>query len=172
MKNIVVIVGSKNDLKQCVRGLDVLATYASQDQIKVTVHVKSVHRHTERLQYLLRTLSKADETDVIIAGAGKAAALPGFVDGYLRNYIKDGKIMVLGVAFTGGNDLDNTAAILSITQVPGTQVIYAGQGSDGFKNACAMACEKNDFPAIALNAEIPPDLNLLLDQAIKLAQAA
>lgn len=172
-RKIVVIVGSKNDLKQCVSGLILLRDFVKKGLAKVTVHVKSVHRHTEKLLSLLRGLSVGGATDVIIAGAGKAAHLPGCVDGYLRNYLKDSKIQVIGVAFEGKSKKDNKAAALSITHVPGRQLIYAGLGNDGFENACHMACvyTEADWPTIELK-EPPPDLDLTLEQAYELAITA
>lgn len=169
MKHLVVIVGSENDLKHCAEGLSTLYAISSLGRIIVNVHVKSVHRHTEKLLALLRAYSATGQIDSIIAGAGKAAHLPGCIDAYLRNHLGDTKIHVIGVAFTSGNKLDDEAAVLSITQVPGTQVIYAGQGSQGFKKACQMASVAKNLPEITL-AAIPPDMNLTLDQARALAK--
>jgi len=170
-RKIVIILGSKSDLKQCAKGLGALATHMNRDEVEVVgVYVKSIHRHTEALLKLLRALSAAGQTDVIIAAAGKAAHLPGCIDAYLRNHLRDTNITVIGVGFEGETEQDNLAAKLSITQVPGTQVIFAGQGSEGFYGACLTACEAQEFPVITLK-EIPPDLEMTLDEACQLATA-
>lgn len=173
VRNIVVIVGSKNDLKQCVSGLNTLRDFVKQGLAKVAVYVKSIHRHTEKLLELLRALSAEGTTDVIIAGAGKAAHLPGCVDAYLRYQLKDQNIKVVAVAFESETKKDNKAAALSITCVPGSQVIFAGLGSEGFGNGCHMACvyAEADWPTIELK-EPPPDLDLTLEQAYELAITA
>ena len=119
------------------------------------------------MQKLLQIYSNSGDIDVIIAGAGKAAHLPGCIDAYLRNHLHDKRITVIGVGFTNKNPQDNQAAALSITQVPGTQVLFAGLGSAGFYNACITACER-ELPAIKL-LEIPPELDMALDQAIGMA---
>lgn len=169
MKNIAVFLGSINDLGQCLDGLRTLDTFAHEDKVRVIVYVRSAHRHIGPLQDLLDALSTNGKTDTIIAGAGKAAILPGFADAYLRNQCHDTKINVIGVGFTGENDRDTIAATLSITQAPGTQVIYAGRGWQGFQHACEMACTREDFPTIKL-PEIPLGQTMSLEEAIKKAQ--
>lgn len=170
-KNIAVIVGSKNDLKQCVKGLETLEVYTKQGKVSVRVYVRSVHRHTNNLLSLLRILHVRDETDIIIAGAGKAAALPGCIDAYLRFDLKNTKITVLGVAFVTGHAEDDAAAPLSIARVPDTQVIYKGTGAEGFNNACVQACDCETimWPDIKLK-DPPPPLDLDLAGALQLAR--
>lgn len=167
-RNIVVIIGSKNDLKQCRTGFIYLQSMQSQEVIEVVaVHVKSIHRHTEKLLKLLRAYDTMGDIDVIIAGAGKAAHLPGCIDAYLRNHLLDTKTVVIGVGFLNEDEQDNLASALSITQVPGTQVLYAGQGGDGFLNACITACERS-LPEIKAK-EVPKDLDLTLQQAYEIS---
>ncbi len=150
--------------------------WLQEQQTKGLVHVyrayvKSTHRHKKKLLWLLDSLHYADpekKVDVIIAGAGKAAALPGDIDAYLRNELGDTSIKVVGVAFKSKTKGDDEAAALSITKVPGTQVTYAGQGEAGFLKACKMALD-DSLPEIHL-AEIPPSLDLNLAQFIELAE--
>ncbi|MDO8667694.1 MAG: AIR carboxylase family protein [bacterium] len=168
---ILVIVGSKSDLPQCKDGLAELTKQVSQGLAEVTVLVMSCHRHTEKLLARLRMVSATDSVDFIIAAAGKAAALPGVADSYLRYELKNDKVRVIGVAFTSGNDnTDNLAAALSITQVPGTQVIFAGQGPEGFLFACLMARGDIPLPSIII-PEAPPSLDLSLAEALQMATA-
>ena len=165
-RKIVIILGSKNDLKQCAKGLKLLP-----GETNVSIHVRSVHRHTRKLHWLLDSLAEENPDDVeivIIAGAGKAAHLPGCVDTYLRYHLRNKNINVIGVAFEGDTKEDSLAARLSITQVPGTQVRYAGLGKAGFSSACLTAL-KEPLAEIKL-PDIPPCLDLSLTQAIELAE--
>lgn len=174
MRHIVVIVGSENDLPQCLKGLKWLRLLRAQCHVRITVHVKSVHRHTSSLTWLLDKLSserRSEDETVIIAGAGMAAALPGFVDAYLRYHLGDTKISVIGVAFCGKGLLgiiDTIAAWLSIIQTPKTQVRFAGIGKWGFLKAARLAYN-GSLPEIKL-AEIPSAQELGLEQAIELAE--
>lgn len=168
-RKIVVIVGSQKDLNQCGGGLILLQT--AQNRANVSVHVKSVHRHTKKLHWLLGSLAEESSAVeiVIIAGAGKAAHLPGCADAYLRYHLRNPLINVIGVAFEGNTKDDNLAARLSITQVPGTQARYAGFGSNGFMTACKMAL--NDPLTKIHLPDIPQDLDLTLAQALELTGA-
>lgn len=169
-KKIAIIIGSKSDLPQCASGLELLRQQVSQGAAEATIHIISVHRHTDRLLWLLQSLNEAGDVDAIIAGAGKAAHLPGCVDAYLRHRLGDTQIKVIGVAFSGGGGvegwIDTLTARLSITRVPGTQVLYAGSGSHGFSRACRLAI--SELPAIKLKVP-PPCQDLSLERAIDLA---
>ena len=169
-KRIIIILGSVNDLKQCRKGLEWLRV--NSKIVDARVYVRSAHRHTTKLLWLLDSLCAMDEETessiVIIAGAGKAAALPGLVDGYLRNAKQNTRIHVIGVAFETKEKIDNDAAVLSITQVPGTQISYAGQGVAGFSKACVIACG-DDLPENHLT-DVPPTQDLSLERALELAE--
>ena len=145
-RQILVIVGSDSDLPQCGSGLEVLQDFESRGIVSVMcVYTASVHRNTEALFEQLKEICAAQDVDVIIAGAGWAAHLPGMVDAYLRFTLADTHVVVVGVAFEDEHDSRHTeAAKLSISEVPGTQVVYqdqAGQfvGPDGFRRACVLA---------------------------------
>lgn len=170
-RNLVVILGSENDLKQCEAGLMTLQAFErqNQNQIKLIVHIKNAHRHTSALQDLLTALSKKREPYVIIAAAGMAAILPGSVDSYLRYELKNTTIPVVGVALKGKNEEENLAATLSITKVPKTQVIFAGEGTDGFHQACVMFCERENYPEITL-PKIPPSQTMSVGEALEIAK--
>lgn len=183
MRRIAIIVGSKSDFKQCQKGLEWLKTNANIIQV-LQVYVASQHRHTRRVQEILENLSASSKPpDAIIAAAGWANHLTGCVDAYLRYTLRDSKILVIGAAIEdiqqkGRADIDpfmnrNSAAILSITCVPGTQVVYKDSdgkhfcGEDGFYRACAYAA-MGEFPSIELK-DAPPPLNLSLAEALKLS---
>lgn len=169
---IAVIVGSQNDLKQCGDGLKFLHQQVVNGLASVSVYVKSAHRHTLKLLWLLDSFHAAEQEDngydVIIAGAGKAAVMPSLADAYLRNHLGNTKIKVIGVAFSGKGWKDYQAAVLTITQAPGSQVIYAGRDKQGFCKACKMACN-GSLPDINL-APIPLDQDLSLEKAIALSE--
>jgi hypothetical protein len=183
MRRIAIIVGSKNDFAQCEKGLEWLEN--NQDKISVMqVYVASQHRHTNRVQEILTDLSvSSSPPDAIITGAGWANHLTGCCDAYLRYTLHDNKILVIGTAFEDLKQMSeleinpfdnhNSAAILSITCVPGTQVVYRDSsgkhfcGADGFYRACVYA-GTGKFPQITLK-EIPEQLNLSLTEALKLS---
>lgn len=142
---IAVIVGSTSDLPQCQAGLELLKSREATGNIKVEgVYVRSIHRMTEQTLQLVRDL--APRVDVLITGAGWANHLTGTVDAYLRYMLRNDTVVVLGVAF-GDPDYEilSTAAKLSISEVPGTQVVFRGSGNkqffggEGFTDACVLA---------------------------------
>lgn len=168
-RKIAVIVGSANDLKQCLEGLSYLKNC---ENIKVSVYVRSQHRNTLPTQKLLKKLAKQG-FNAVIAGAGWAAHLPGCCDALLRYTLHNSRLVVIGVAFEDPNIPEHTlAAILSISEVPGTKVIFkdeVGQfvGALGFMRACRFAAIR-ELPKIAL-PEPKPIMDLTLEEAIEIA---
>ncbi|MFA4819164.1 MAG: phosphoribosylaminoimidazolesuccinocarboxamide synthase [Patescibacteria group bacterium] len=150
-RKIAVIVGSKSDLTQCADGLAFLAQSVNKDKVEVVgITVASIHRNTNAVLKILRSLCDLD-VDAIIIGAGWANHLTGTCDAYLRYTLGDDKMAVIGVAFEDENNIDHTkAAILSITEVPGTQVVFNDYvGSAGFLKACEFAVNEN-LPEVSL----------------------
>ena len=148
MRSIMVIVGSDSDLSQCGAGLELLQEFEARGIVSVIcVYTTSVHRNTEALFELLKEIHVGQDVDVIIAGAGWAAHLPGMTDAYLRYTLVNTRTVVVGVAFEDvSNEQHTKAAQLSISEVPGTQVVYrdqAGQfvGEEGFRRACILAAQ-------------------------------
>ena len=68
---IAVVMGSKSDLPKLESGIKFIKSYG----IEVVVRILSAHRTPEELTRFLEEIK--DNTDVIIAAAGKAAHLPG-----------------------------------------------------------------------------------------------
>ena len=91
----------------------------------------SAHRNPELLAEVLRGF-EADGTEVIIAGAGLAAHLPGVVASLTL-------IPVIGVPLNAGA-LGGLDALLSIVQMP-RQIPVATVGIDNAANAAYLACE-------------------------------
>jgi len=165
MRKIVIIIGSVSDLKQCRTGLLFLEDLNAE---VISIYVRSQHRNTLDVQELLKRIHS--EADVAIIGAGWANHLTGCCDAFLRYTLKTTNMPIIGVAF---EDLENQkhtqAAILSISEVPGTQVIYQDEkgefiGPDGFYRACKFAM-MGKLPTIKLPS--PKEImDLDLTQAI------
>lgn len=142
---IAVVIGSKSDRDQCELGLSHLKSYQAEGSAEVELHVISCHRNPEKLQ----AFAELTNADVIVAGAGWAAALPGILKALLR---KSGKeIPVIGVAFANEDPRKTLAAQLSITELPGSPVIVdkdgqAFTGADGFSSACDLAVNGEFLP--------------------------
>lgn len=128
MKNIQVsiIIGSDSDLKIIKEAVDVLKEFSISHELKIL----SAHRSPKLLvDYLKNT-----EIEVIIAGAGLAAHLPGVIAAYSI-------CPVIGVPIPSGalNGLDS---LLSISQMPsGMPVGTMTIGSPGAKNAGLYAIQ-------------------------------
>jgi phosphoribosylcarboxyaminoimidazole (NCAIR) mutase len=90
------------------------------------------------------------KADVVIAGAGKAAALPGIIKSWLCGADRS-DIPVLGVALKGHSTREDQAAISSIEELPGQPVElnaegHAYFGAEGFKQALVAALEHEFLP--------------------------
>jgi len=121
--------GSKSDADLMQPALDVL----DQLGIEYEVSVISAHRTPEKArQYGLGARERGLE--VIIAGAGGAAHLPGVLASWTS-------IPVIGVPIPSG-DIKGLDALLSIVQMPaGIPVACVALGSAGAKNAAYLAAE-------------------------------
>lgn len=142
-RRVTVLVGSKSDLPQAEIGLSWLK--ASAD---TRVMVVSCHRNPDVLCDLART--RFHGSDVVIAGAGKAAALPGIAKSWLCQFGFP-QIPVIGVGFEGNTTEDNRAAIDSIECLPGQPVELDPEGHtyfgpEGFVQACEAAVQAEFLP--------------------------
>ncbi len=124
-----VLMGSKSDAEAMQPALDAL----KQLGIEYEVSVISAHRTPEKArEYGISARERGLE--VIIAGAGGAAHLPGVLASWTT-------IPVIGVPIPSSavNGLD---ALLSIAQMPaGVPVACVAVGSAGAKNAAYLAAE-------------------------------
>lgn len=126
-KKIAVILGSKSDLEELKTGFDILKEFS----IPYRLEVASAHRNPDKLRKLCLELEKTG-TEVVIACAGLAAALPGFVASYVN-------IPVIGVALKGGL-LDGLDALMSIVSTPrGLGLTSSGVGKSAFVNSIIFA---------------------------------
>jgi 5-(carboxyamino)imidazole ribonucleotide mutase len=122
-----ILFGSTSDMQTMKKAADVFREFG----VSYTAHTVSAHRSPELLEKILGDL-EADGTEVIIAGAGLAAHLPGVIASRTL-------IPVIGVPLNAGG-LGGLDALLSIVQMP-KQIPVATVGIDNAANAGFLACE-------------------------------
>lgn len=122
-----IIFGSPSDAPVMKKAADVFREFG----VSYTAYTVSAHRSPELLAGIIRNL-EADGTEVIVAGAGLAAHLPGVIAGQTL-------IPVIGVPVNSGG-LGGLDALLAIVQMP-RPVPVATVGVDNAANAAYLACE-------------------------------
>lgn len=171
-----IMIGSDSDLPQCFEGLKFLDQAVMDGKAEVVVvFTNSIHRHRKQTLKNLHALTRKSPeqtawVDRWIIGAGKANHITGMCESELRYEMRNDSVYVIGVAFKGKTREATLAAILSIAEVPGSQVIFDRKrhvGSIGFTNACRDAIY-GEFPGIKLPS-IPPTATRSLEGAIHAA---
>jgi 5-(carboxyamino)imidazole ribonucleotide mutase len=120
--------GSKSDLNVMQQAADVL----TELKVPYEITIVSAHRTPERMfEYAKSAVDKGIQ--VIIAGAGGAAHLPGMVASITP-------LPVIGVPVKSSNSIDGWDSVLSILQMPGG-VPVATVALDGAKNAGILAAQ-------------------------------
>lgn len=127
MKKVAVIMGSMNDLSKVEPAVKLLKDF----NVIVDFKCLSAHRCALELSEYVNELNN-DGTEVIIACAGMAAALPGVVASKTI-------LPVIGVPLVS-KYLDGIDALLSIVQMP-SGIPVATVAIDGSKNAAWLALE-------------------------------
>jgi 5-(carboxyamino)imidazole ribonucleotide mutase len=123
-----IIMGSKSDLPIMQQSADIL----KELEVDFELTIVSAHRTPHRmLEYAEGARAKG--LQVIIAGAGGAAHLPGMVASLTT-------LPVIGVPVKSSNSIDGWDSILSILQMPGG-IPVATVALDGAKNAGILAAE-------------------------------
>jgi 5-(carboxyamino)imidazole ribonucleotide mutase len=122
-----ILFGSKSDAQTMKKAADVFRQFG----VAFSSHAVSAHRSPELLAGILGGLEK-DGAEVIIAGAGLAAHLPGVIASKTL-------IPVIGVPLNAGG-LGGLDALLSIVQMP-KQIPVATVGIDNAANAAYLACQ-------------------------------
>jgi 5-(carboxyamino)imidazole ribonucleotide mutase len=126
---VAVLMGSPSDeavMKACT---DALAAFSIPSETRVI----SAHRDPDGLAAFVRG-AEAAGFDLIIAGAGMAAALPGAAASHTT-------LPVIGVPLEG-SALGGLDALVSIVQMPpGVPVACVAVGKAGAKNAAVLAAE-------------------------------
>jgi 5-(carboxyamino)imidazole ribonucleotide mutase len=122
-----IVMGSKSDIERMQAASDEL----DQRGIRNEVRVMSAHRDPEMVAEYARN-AKLRGLQVIIAGAGLSAALPGVVAAHTT-------LPVIGVPLTSAKSVANGLdALLSIAQMP-PGVPVACVGVDNARNAAVLA---------------------------------
>jgi len=123
-----ILFGSKSDAPTMKKAADVFKEFG----VSYVSYTVSAHRSPELLAGILADL-EANGTEVIVAGAGLAAHLPGVIASQTL-------IPVIGVPLGGSGGLGGLDALLSIVQMP-KQIPVATVGVDNAANAAYLACE-------------------------------
>jgi 5-(carboxyamino)imidazole ribonucleotide mutase len=126
---VAVVMGSKSDAPVMQECLDILERLG----IPHESHVMSAHRQPEKVREFAQS-ARERGIEVIIAGAGMSAALPGVLASWTD-------LPVIGVPLAAG-ELRGLDALLSIAQMPpGVPVACVSIGSAGARNAALLAAE-------------------------------
>jgi 5-(carboxyamino)imidazole ribonucleotide mutase len=122
-----IIMGSTSDLSKVEPAVGILKGYG----VEVDVRCLSAHRAHAGLSAFIEEANQ-NGTEVIIAAAGMAAALPGVV-------ASQTVLPVIGVPLSGAT-LDGMDALLSIVQMP-SGIPVATVAINGSKNAAYLALQ-------------------------------
>ena len=122
-----IIIGSKSDLDKIAPAREILDRF----DVSYDLHISSAHRNPENAIALAQN-AKAEGIEIIIAGAGMAAHLPGIIAAHTT-------LPVIGIPFISValNGLDS---LFSIVQMP-SGVPVASMAINGAKNAALFAIQ-------------------------------
>ena len=123
-----IIMGSDSDLPVMEEAAKVLREF----EIPFEITIVSAHRTPERL-FTFAKEAHVRGVEVIVAGAGGAAHLPGMVAAI-------SPLPVIGVPIKSTNSIDGWDSVLSILQMPGG-VPVATVALNGAKNAGLLAVQ-------------------------------
>ncbi len=123
-----IIMGSDSDLTVMQAAADILKDF----DIEFELTVVSAHRTPERMMQYAET-ARGRGLQVIIAGAGGAAHLPGMIAAVTT-------LPVIGVPVKSSNSIDGWDSILSILQMP-NGVPVATVALNAAKNAGILAAQ-------------------------------
>ena len=133
MKKVGIIMGSKSDLPIMQDAIEILKEFNIESELNIV----SAHRTPSKM-FDYASKAKQNGINVIIAGAGGAAHLPGMVASITT-------LPVIGVPVKSRNSIDGWDSVLSILQMP-NGVPVATVALDGAMNAGILAAQ-----IIALN---------------------
>ena len=124
---VAIVMGSLSDLPKLEAMIEILKKY----EVTIDVRCLSAHRaHNKLIEFIDEVNSNG--TEVVIAAAGMAAALPGVIASQTI-------LPVIGVPISG-KTLDGMDALFSIVQMP-PGIPVATVGIDGGKNAAYLALQ-------------------------------
>ena len=125
---VAIVMGSISDMPVMQEAIDILKGF----DIETEVDIVSAHRTPEKL-YEFSKKAHTQGIQVIIAGAGGAAHLPGMVASM-------SPLPVIGVPIKSSNSIDGWDSVLSILQMP-AGVPVATVALNGGKNAGILAAQ-------------------------------
>ena len=139
---VLIIMGSISD-ENIMKGAEEIL---NDFDIKYEKIISSAHRNPDKTIDIAKNL-KSSNFEVVIAGAGKAAHLPGVIASHTS-------IPVIGVPIKT-DDLGGLDSLLSIVQMP-TGVPVATVAINGSKNAALLAIEilSLKYPIISERLEL------------------
>jgi 5-(carboxyamino)imidazole ribonucleotide mutase len=123
-----IIMGSQSDLPVMTEAALVLEELGVETEVTIVSAHRTPHRMIEYAEN-----ARSNGINVIIAGAGGAAHLPGMVASITT-------LPVIGVPVKSRNSIDGWDSVLSILQMPGG-IPVATVALDGAKNAGILAAE-------------------------------
>lgn len=123
---VAVVMGSKSDYPKLETGIELLEKFG----IEVVARALSAHRTPNQLMSFIKEIE--EDTDVIIAAAGKAAHLPGVIASHTL-------IPIVGLPIKSST-LDGLDSLLSIVQMP-PGIPVATVTIDSGINAALMAIQ-------------------------------
>jgi 5-(carboxyamino)imidazole ribonucleotide mutase len=127
LANVAVVMGSKSDWETMRHAADLLREF----EIPFETRIVSAHRTPEMLTIFAKN-AESRGVQVIIAGAGGAAHLPGMLAAHTH-------LPILGVPIRS-RALNGVDSLLSIVQMPaGVPVMTLAIGEPGAKNAAIAA---------------------------------
>ena len=128
MSKVGIIMGSKSDYPIMEEAAKVLKELG----VSYDINIVSAHRTPEKMMSYSNNAHK-NSIEVIIAGAGGAAHLPGMI-------ASNTHLPVIGVPIKSRNSIDGWDSVLSILQMP-AGVPVATVALDGAKNAGILAAQ-------------------------------
>lgn len=153
-KLVSVVMGSDSDLRIMQQAIDMLNYFG----VPFEVDIVSAHRTPEKL-FKFASEAHTRGIEVIIAGAGGAAHLPGMVAAM-------SPLPIIGVPVKSSNSIDGWDSVLSILQMPGG-VPVATVALDGAKNAGILAAQIVATARPELREKIIAYKNMLRNEVIE-----
>ena len=148
-----IIMGSTSDLPKVEPAVEILKKYG----VEVNVRCLSAHRAHLGLSQFIEEANQ-DGTEVIIAAAGMAAALPGVV-------ASQTVLPVIGVPISGSN-LEGMDALLPILQIP-PGIPVATVAINGSKNAVYLALQIMAVKHEAIKTQLLEERKSMEEAAMK-----
>lgn len=127
-KHVSIVMGSDSDMPVMQQAAEILQQFG----ISYEIDIVSAHRTPEKMFQFASEAHKRG-IEVIIAGAGGAAHLPGMIAAI-------SPLPVIGVPIKSSNSIDGWDSVLSILQMPGG-VPVATVALNGAKNAGILAAQ-------------------------------